>query len=175
MRIEQLCREVELNLRWTVFPLHPDTPEDGLALEDLFPGKDIPGMLAMLRERAAELDLPFGERSHTYNSRRAQELGKWAEEQGRGAAFRDAVYRAYFAEGKNIARLEVLLAICDSLELATARAGEILERGEYAAAVDADWQRAMQLGVRSVPSHLYANRLLVGFRDYSDFRRLVAQ
>ena len=112
MRIEKLQQEFDLNVRWSVFPLHPDTPDEGMSLFDLFAGQmDIDTMLNRLKAVAVELGLPFGERSHTYNSRRAQELGKWAEVAGRGEAFHQEVYRAYFVEGKNIARPEVLVEL----------------------------------------------------------------
>ncbi|MDX2481310.1 MAG: DsbA family oxidoreductase, partial [Desulfuromusa sp.] len=98
MRIEQLCREFDLALRWTVFPLHPETPFAGRELSDLFAGRmDVPKVMADLKKKAEGLGLPFQTRTHTYNSRHAQELGKWAEQQGQGDAFRDAVYYAYFA------------------------------------------------------------------------------
>ena len=173
MRIEQLCREFDLEPRWTVFPLHPETPDEGRELSELFAGMDVAGMMAELQRRAAGLGLPFGSRSHTYNSRRAQELGKWAEEQGCGDVFRAAVYHAYFAAGRNIARPGVLLEICQPLGLPLDQAREVLETGSYAASVDADWDRARMLGIRSVPSHVYRNRLLVGFRDYPAFRQLI--
>ena len=55
-------------------------------MENLFAGRpvDIPGMLTRLRQVARELDLPFGDRTMTYNSRLAQELGKWAGTQEGG-------------------------------------------------------------------------------------------
>ena len=47
-----------------------------MTLEALFKGRmvDISGMIARLRDVAAEEGLPFGERNMTYNSRPAQEL-----------------------------------------------------------------------------------------------------
>jgi len=39
---------------------------------------DIPAAMARIKKIAAELDLPWGERKRTFNSRLAQELGKWA-------------------------------------------------------------------------------------------------
>ncbi len=174
MRIERLQQEFELTLRWTVFPLHPETPAAGQDLADLFAGRmDVAAAMARLKGVAAELELPFGERTRTYNSRLAQELGKWAEEQGQGAAFRAAVYRAYFSAGRNIGLESELLAICAELGLAGAAAERVLQTRSYAAAVDADWERARQLGIQSVPSHLYGNRLLVGFQDYPAFQRLL--
>ena len=79
-------------------------------------------MLARLRQVARELDLPFGERKMTFNSRLAQELGKWAEDQGRGDAFHNAVFLAYFQRGENIARQPVLLQICSAVGLDPAAA-----------------------------------------------------
>ena len=175
MRTEQLRQEFDLELRWTVFPLHPETPEQGQTLEQLFAGRiDVPSVLARLKQVADSLELPFGARSHTYNSRRAQELGKWAEQQGRGDAFRAAVYRAYFVDGRNIAQPAELTAIVAALGLPVEEAQQVLDEQMFASAVDADWQRSRELGVSSVPTHSYENRILVGFQEYAAFRQLIS-
>ncbi len=175
MRTEQLRREFDLELRWTVFPLHPETPEEGMELAELFAGRDLDleAMAGRLRAVAAEVGLPIGTRSRTYNSRRAQELGKWAEEQGRGEAFHAAAYRAYFAEGRNIARSEVLAAIAEKAGLSGEAALAALQDERFAAAVDANWARARSLGVTAVPTLLYEGRSLVGFQPYPAFRQLI--
>ena len=46
--------------------------------------------------------MPYGRRTHTYNSRLAQELGKWADTQPGGEAIHDALYKAYFVDTRNI-------------------------------------------------------------------------
>ena len=174
MRIEQLAREFDLQLQWTVFPLHPETPDEGRELSDLFAAQmDVPKVMARLKDLAGTLGLPFATRTHTYNSRRAQELGKWAEIQGRGDAFRKAVFRSYFAEGRNIASLDELTTICRALDLSVSDALQVLDGSDFAAAVDSDWERARNIGVTSVPTHIYENRILVGFQDYSAFQQLV--
>lgn len=174
MRTKQLGEEFDLQLRWTVFPLHPDTPEEGMTLEELFAGRmDVPAVMAHLKTVADELGLPFGERTHTYNSRRAQELGKWAEQQAQGEAFHDALYAAYFVEGRNIAQLEELAAIAESIGLSADEALKVLNEGRFATEVDADWERARSLRVSSVPTYIHQERGLVGFQDYAAFRKLM--
>lgn len=169
-----MCRDKELDLRWTVFPLHPETPAAGRSLEELFGGRlDVPEAMARLKGIALQLGLPFGDRTHTYNSRAAQELGKWAEQQGRGAAFRDSVYRAYFGAGRNIAEPDVLIDLCGSIGLAEEEARTVLARKTFAAAVDSDWRRAVRYGVRSVPTRIYRNRMLVGYRPKSELIELI--
>ncbi len=66
-------------------------------------------MIDHLRITAEELGLPFGPRNKTYNSRLAQELGLWAEDQGKGEPFHMAAFHAYFADGLNLAKMPVLL------------------------------------------------------------------
>jgi predicted DsbA family dithiol-disulfide isomerase len=155
-------------VQWTAFPLHPETPEQGRTLEELFAGRglDIPQMLVRLEQTAEELGLPFGRRTMTYNSRRAQELGKWAEEQGCGEAFHRAVFHAYFAEGLNIARLDVLRNLAEHVGLDPDRAIEALDIRQYREAVDEDWQRARRLGVNAVPTFQMQGRVLVGAQSY---------
>jgi len=174
VRIEQLRREFDLDVRWSVFPLHPETPLEGQNLFDLFAGRmDVAGMLARLRQVAGELELPFGERAYTFNSRKAQELGKWAEEMGAGEAFHQAVYRAYFGAGENIADQNVLKTIAGAVGLDPEQAMRVVDTGRYAFTVEADWQRAGELGVTAVPTLLFGPRRLVGFQSYDAYRALI--
>ena len=85
-----------------------------------------PSSMERLKQVAAELRLPWGMRTRTYNSRRAQELGKWAESLGKGDEFHLAVFRAYFADGKNIADISVLKEIAGTIGLDRQIAGPVL-------------------------------------------------
>ncbi len=95
---------------------YPDTPEEGLELSELFAGHeaDIEAMQTRLAAIARVEGLPLAKRTRTYNSRRAQELGKWAESLGVGTAFRQAVYGAYFVDGRDIALIDELAKIAGS-------------------------------------------------------------
>ena len=161
--------EFQIAVTWTAFPLHPETPHEGRTLEDLFAGQpvDIPAMLARLKQVARELGLPFGDRPMTYNSRLAQELGKWAEEQGRGDAFHMAVFGAYFEHGENIAIPAVLLRLCEDVGLEAAAAREALDRRTCREAVDRDWQRSRRMGITAVPTFVIDGRRLVGAQSYA--------
>jgi len=176
VRTAQLQQEFGLTLRHTVFPLHPETPDAGLALAELFAGRgyDLAAMFARLQSVATELGLPLNARADTYNSRRAQELGKWAESMGKGDAFRDAVYHAYFVAGRNIALTDELATIVTSIGLSADSARQILQDKTFAGAVDADWQRAQQIGVTAVPTLRFREQLLVGFTPYETMRRFVS-
>ncbi len=134
---------------------------------------NIPGMLERLRQVAEELGLPVKERTRVYNSRRATELGKWAEAQGRGDAFHDAIFRAYFAEGLNISDVAVLKETCSHLDLDPDEAERVLTEGEYRISVDDDWDYSHKLGVTAVPTFLAAGRSVVGAQPYEVLERLI--
>jgi len=172
-----LHREYGVELRWSVFPLHPDTPQEGMELSEHFAGREsmIRDMQARLLQIAAAEGLPLVERSRTCNSRLAQELGKWAESRGMGDDFRRAVYHAYFVEGVNIAMEDELLRIATAAGLPADEAEGVLAQRSFAAAVDADWQRAAELGITAVPTHLCEGKRLTGFSSYDAFVRLIAK
>jgi predicted DsbA family dithiol-disulfide isomerase len=175
VRTDRLRHEYNVGLHWTAFPLHPETPDEGLELTEIFAGREtqLKAMQERLRQVAAAEGVPLAERSRTCNSRRAQELGKWAEEQGRGEAYHQAVYHAYFVEGRNIALVDELLRIVTEFGLRSDEARHVLTAGSHAAAVDADWQRSRELGITAVPTHLFGGNSIVGFRPYEDFVRLI--
>jgi predicted DsbA family dithiol-disulfide isomerase len=158
----------EVEIKWRAFPLHPETPEEGLTMEELFAGRpvNIGEIKARLRKVAQELGLPLGDRQKTYNSRFAQELGKWAEEKGKGDEFHHAVFRAYFVDGINIAKIEELASLVKGIGLSEQEAKKILELRTYRNAVDSDWKKSHQLGITAVPTFVINQRAAVGAQPY---------
>ncbi len=168
--------EFHIDIKWTAFPLHPDTPAEGLTLEELFAGRpiDINQVLARLNRTAKDLGLPFGKREKTYNSRLAQELGKMAEKQGCGEQFHLAAFKAYFADGLNIGRKSILMELGTSVGLSENQVLEAIENRAFQEAVDKDWTRSYQLGVRAVPTFMIKDRSLVGAQSYEKLVELVS-
>ena len=126
-----------------------------------------------MKQAAAELDLPLAERTMTYNSRRATELSKWAEDLGRDNAFHDAVFRAYFADGLNIADTAVLKDLCQGLGLDPDEAERVLTERTYEQAVNDDWAYSRRLGITAVPTFLASGRSVVGAQPYDILEKLV--
>ena len=127
---------------------------------------NMPQAMVRLKRVAEELGLPLGERKKTYNSRLAQELGKWAETQGKGNEFHDAVFRAYFADGKNIAKTGVLAGLAKAVGLPEKEAREALKMRTFKENVDSDWDLAYQLGISSVPTFVVDDEAVVGSQAY---------
>jgi predicted DsbA family dithiol-disulfide isomerase len=162
---------------WVHFPLHPETPAEGISIEKLFAGRDIDLDAMYMRMKALmdEEGLPYGKRTHTYNSRLAQELGKWADTQPGGGAIHDALNRAYFVEGLNIGDVDILVEIAQSVGLPVDEAREVLEKRTFEAAIDADWAKSRQYGVTGVPTFVAGGYGVVGAQPYETLEALLNQ
>lgn len=175
MRIEKLKAEHNVKVEWVHFPLHPETPAEGRSLADLFAGRQVDrkAMHAQMKARMDAEGLPYGERTMTYNSRLAQELGKWADTQPGGEALHDALFRAYFVEARDISQPAVLLDIVERLGLSVDGAREALEKRTFEAAVDADWALSRQYGITGVPTFVVGRHGVVGAQPYEALEALV--
>ena len=123
----------------------------------------------------AEEGLPFSQRTMTYNSRLAQELAKWAETLDGGAGIHDAMYRAYFVNGLNIALVENLMTVVRQLGLPESEAREVLVSRRFRDAVDADWRRCRNLGVTAVPTFVVGDDGVVEVQPYEVLETLVLE
>ena len=163
-RIENLSVNFDVNITWVHFPLHPETPSERQSLTDLFAGRDIDvdAMRARMNGLMEAESLPYGERSHTYNNRLAQELGKWAETQPGGDVIHDAMFKACFVDVLNISDPEVLIEIARSTGLPEEEARDVLETRSFSEAIDQDWARSRQYGVTGVPTFLAGGYGVIG-------------
>ncbi len=166
--IEQLHGEFQIDIRWTAFQLHPETPEEGQKLDALFADKNVDfGKILVLQKRvASRLGVPFGDCRTIYNSRLAQELAKLAESKGRGHEFHKAVFRAYFVEEKNIGKTRVLVEVADSINLNGNEAQKIIQNRTYKEATELDCKRSRALNIPVVPTFLLNDQILVGAQKY---------
>src|SRR5215471_10651033 len=121
-------------------------------MAEVYAGRNVDpeAMYARMKGLMDEEGLPYGRRTHTYNSRLAQELGKWADTQPGGGALHDALYRAYFVAARNIGDPDVLVEIAQSVGLPAEMARTVLAERQCKAAVDADWAKSLAYGVTGV-------------------------
>jgi predicted DsbA family dithiol-disulfide isomerase len=117
--------------------------------------------------------LPYNRRTHTYNSRLAQELAKWADSQPGFESIHGALYRAYFVDGRNIGDPEVLIDIAQSVGLPAEGAREMLTNRAFKKAVDADWEQARRSGITGVPSFVAGQYKVVGAQPYTVLADLI--
>jgi predicted DsbA family dithiol-disulfide isomerase len=158
-----------------LFPLHPETPPEGQSLESLFAGRgvDLEAMYQRMKGLMDAEGLPYSRRTHTYNSRLAQELAKWAETEPGGLALHDRLYRTYFVDGRNIGDVDVLVELATAVGLSDAEARRVLDERRFKDAVDADWTLSNRSGVTGVPTFVAGGHQVVGAQPEAVLRQLV--
>jgi predicted DsbA family dithiol-disulfide isomerase len=167
-RVKKLKENYDINVKLIHFPLHPDTPQEGRALMDLFScGPEEIQIKNMRMHGIMEADgLPFKDRSHTYNSRLAQEVGSYADTQPGGEKIHDKFYEAYFVDRRNIGDADVILDVVKSVGLDETAAKAVIDDRSYKDAVDADWAKSHSYGVTGVPTFVSDGQGVVGAQPY---------
>ena len=175
MRVEKLKETFEVETVLVHFPLHPETPAEGRDMAKFYAERGIDPEAAYARMKGLmdKEGLPYSRRSHTYNSRLAQELGKWADTQPGGYAIHDAFYRAYFVGAQNIGDTDVMLDVVTSVGLDPQTARDVLKERRFKDAVDADWAKSRHLGVTGVPTFVAGGYGVVGAQPYEALVQLV--
>lgn len=168
-----MAREYDVRLVYVHFPLHPSLPSEGTTLSKLFAGRglDVRAMQAQMAQRMKAEGLAFVPHEHVSNTRLAQELSAWALD--KGVSLVDALYRANFVEGADLAKHDVLVAIAKGAGLDESEARSVLEERTYRAAIDRQWSEARALGVSGVPTFVAGDGGVVGAQPYEQLVKLV--
>jgi predicted DsbA family dithiol-disulfide isomerase len=100
----------------------------------------------------------------------------WAETEGKQEALKNALFSAYFTEGRNPSDHAVLLDVVQKVGLDASRATEILESDEFAADVRGRERFYADRGIRAVPSVIINDKHLIqGGQPAEVFERALRQ
>lgn len=176
-RTKKLKQNFDIEVQLVHFPLHPETPSQGRTLRELFQcGPDeIKTKNARMRSLMEAEGLPFNDRSHTYNSRLAQEIGAWAQGQPGGDQIHDKFFETYFVDQRNLGDEEVIIDVVKSVGLDVDEARKVLADRSFKAAVDADWDKSRRYGVTGVPTYVSKGQGVVGAQSYESLHAFMTQ
>ena len=137
-----------IEVRWHAFELRPEP------VPTLDPGGEYlrtiwaRSVYPMAAQRGMTLRLPPVQP----RSRKAFEAAEFARSVGRFEAMHDALFRAFFQDGKDLASDDVLVEIASSIAVDGVGLRDALEQGTFSATVLEDQGAAQRLGVSGVPT-----------------------
>lgn len=168
-RMKRLKQEFDILIQVVHFPLHPETPTEGRLLQELFECdlKEIKAKNIQMKNLMIAEGLAYNDRTHTYNSRLAQEVGMWAESQMMADNIHDKFYQAYFVEGRNIGDIEVIIEIIKSIGLDEDEGRAIIAERRYADGVDSNWTKSRNNNIYGVPTYAIDGHTLGGAQPYN--------
>jgi predicted DsbA family dithiol-disulfide isomerase len=160
VRLQRVGDRFPLHIRWRFLEIHPDNPAQGRPLSELgYPAEQWAQMEANIERMVREDAIPMSPRTFTTNSRRALLLGQAALDlrPERFPALHQAIFEAYFVDGRNIGDSGVLTALArahgveDLLETAwngLEYLSKLLKHVEDAQALQLSGVPALQVGGR---------------------------
>ncbi|MDP5216278.1 DsbA family oxidoreductase [Ruegeria sp. 2205SS24-7] len=152
-------------IEWHPFQLNPDMPAGGMDrrayLEGKFGGKDgAVKAYAPVVEHAeqAGLKINFDAMKRTPNTMDAHRLIHWAGIEGKQTQAVDALFKAYFVDGRDIGDHEVLADIADGIGMDASVVLKLLQSEADREDIAARDTHSRKMGVNSVPTFIVASQ-----------------
>lgn len=172
---------IAFDVRWRPYLLDPNVPREGVDrrayMRAKFGDGDRPkGMGDALRAIGAEVGIPFAfdkqeRRPNTIDSHR---LVRWASSVGLQDALVEALFHAYFIDGRDIGERAVLTAIAAECGMDAELAAELLASDADIELVERECRLAGEMGIQGVPAFVIDNRfMLVGAQDAAVLLRVI--
>lgn len=167
--LEQLPDRARVHVTWRSFQLGPDTKTDPSrnAIQNLAEKKGwtlefTRQAVADVSNRAQAVGLAFDyEQTKVANTFDAHRLVHYATSAGKGDDVAEALFRAYFVDGRNVGDHDTLAQLAAGAGLPEAEVREVLRSGRFADAVRRDLQTAAQFGINSVPCFVLERKYAV--------------
>lgn len=180
--LSRMGGEVAADIRFQPFELNPQISPEGEDIGEHIARKygssaeQLANTQEMIRARGAELGFEFGlgKRSRIYNTFDAHRLLHWAEGSGKQRALKEALFAAYFTEGRDPSAQAVLEDVVAKVGLDAPRARQILSSNEYADEVRARERLYLNKGIHAVPAVIINDRYLIqGGQPVEAFERVL--
>ncbi len=166
-----LAPDVEVDLLFRPYELDPTIPVGGVDYKAYHAekfgsdvGKDrARTMRNALIKYGEEEDIPFNFDGIVIrpNSLNAHRVVRWAQGQDKAIEAKEALFYAFFAEGKDIGDAVVLTTIAESIGLDPAIVADLLASDADIATVREEEEIFRQMGVGGVPTYIANRRLAV--------------
>ena len=163
-RLARLSDSFDLKVERSFLEIHPETPPEGRPISSLgYPPERWAQLTANLARMGKEEDIFFIDRTFTTNSHKALLLAEAVRESGSGAfeLLNEALFRAYFSEGKNIGDPAVLRTTAEE----TGVPGETIDRAwrdpRFEERLKRQHDAASRVGVTGIPTFILGNKWIL--------------
>jgi predicted DsbA family dithiol-disulfide isomerase len=167
--LARMGEDIQVELHFQPFELNPQMPPEGQDIIEHITQKygSTPDQIALnqqgIEARGTELGFTFdmSKRTRTYNTFDAHRLLHWAEIEGRQLQLKQALFDAYFTEGRNPSDHDVLVDVAAKAGLDPQQASELLTSTRYANEVRQREVLYAERGIRAVPSVIVNDKYLI--------------
>lgn len=173
--------DIEFDVRWRPYQLDPMVPKEGVDRKAYMKakfgdGERSRGMGDTLRAIGEQVGIPFAfdkqeRRPNTVDSHR---LVRWAAGVGVQDAVVDALFKAFFIEGRDVGDQAVLAEIAGECGMDSELVTDLLASDADRELVERECALAGEMGIQGVPAFVIDNRfLLIGAQDANVLLRAI--
>ena len=167
-------KEYEIEDTWVSYELHPETPPAGMLLSERFKGHDLSSFYEQLRARGLEVGVVFSNLKLLSNSRLALMASEFARDQGMYHSFHENMFHAYFTEGLDIGKADVIADVAGKSGLDEKETLSAIRDGRYASRLNETRKEGSLIGLTGVPLFVIENKYkIVGAQPIETFRDLL--
>ncbi|MEK0326049.1 MAG: DsbA family protein, partial [Nitrosopumilus sp.] len=153
-----------------------ETPPDGSDLASLgFNEATVAAISSQVRNLSEDADLKLNLPSRISNSRLALQIAEFAKEKGKFKEYHEAVFRAYWQEGKDIGHKEQLFSLAVQVGLDIEELESYLESGKAADQLSQHLQEVRDYGISGVPTFVIGNKIVVGVPPYVVLEKMLIE
>ena len=169
--------ETQVKIGWRPFQLNPEMPEGGMDrrdyLEAKFGGKEGAKRVYSAIEEAGKgegLPFDFSQMARQPNTVNSHRLIDYAGKNGHQDEIVEALFQAYFMDGRDIGSVDELVEVATDAGLKEAPVRDYLESDEDLERIQAEDAMARQMGVQGVPCFIINNKYAIsGAQDPAVF------
>ncbi len=174
--VESLKKEFDFEEEWVGYELHPETPQQGVAITEKFPDLDLEKFQAGLNARSGQYGINFGKFSLISNSSMALQISELAREKGIYETFHKEMFRMYFCEGRDIGNIDVIIEGGRNIGLDERPINEAIDSGRFLVRLEQARIEALELKINAVPTFIIdGEKKIVGALPIDRFRRALSQ
>ncbi|MEM1106561.1 MAG: DsbA family oxidoreductase [Pseudomonadota bacterium] len=192
MAARDALAELDVEILFRPYELDPQIPAEGVDYRTYMQARtNAAGQDQAARDRfvamrtaledygkAEGVAFDFAGMTRRVNTFDAHRLVRWAQGQGKGAAAKEALFHAYFAEHRDISDAGVLSQIADTVGLDGEIVAGLLAKGADVRAVRDEQALFVKMGIRGVPTYVGNRSIAVqgaeSAEKLADFLRTLA-
>jgi predicted DsbA family dithiol-disulfide isomerase len=169
--------DMEVDITWRPFQLHPDMPIEGADRKEFIAKKfgsheRAKDLYENVRKAGETVDIPFdfSKIKRSPNTLDSHRLLRWSESAGCQDAMAEILFRRFFIDGEDLGDRSVLVAAAEEAGMDKDLVADLLEKGSDIETVSQEDLKAREMGISGVPFFIIDNKYaLSGAQDPAAF------
>ncbi|NVK37015.1 MAG: DsbA family oxidoreductase [Gammaproteobacteria bacterium] len=167
--LSQLNNELDAKVQWHPFQLNPYMPKEGQAIDEHLAEKYGLDEQQLRQNQQRLMDVGkqagvtfnFDQRSRIFNTLDCHMLLDFAASQDKQTELKQALFQAYFTDGKDISDHAVLLEVAQSVGFDEQQIQSVLADEALRNKVKEEENKYKSMGINSVPAFIINNQYLI--------------